>query len=111
MLSLGGGANKSSPPTKEPKDMKDKDGKSPKEKAKREAIAAKQPMKFKTDGAPIHQVLPWKPPTNRKLHKDTVHSALRESTRKWVSGEISTKQHNENMDRAKTALKGFNLGK
>jgi hypothetical protein len=100
MLSLAGGANKTSPPTKEPKDMKDKDGTSSKEKGKRKELANMQKSQPE-----------WKPPTKTQLHKEAVHSEVRNSMREWVGGRKTTKEHQKTVDRAKLALKMGHSGK
>jgi hypothetical protein len=89
MLSLGDGAK----PSKKPKDMKDVDEGAPKEKAKRKELD-------KMQSAPV-----YKPPTKAKLHKDAVHDEVRSSTREWVAGRKSTKEHQKTVERAKMALK------
>lgn len=103
---LSEGANRTTPPTKAPKDMKDVDGGTDKEKAKRKKVAASQ-MPAKPDGGSMSLGGPmsWKPPTKKEMHKSAVHSEAMNSMRKWVAGDIPTKQHQETVTRATKALK------
>ena len=46
----------------------------------------------------------WKPPTHKERLKMAGEDGHVESTRRWVRGDISTKEHKENMKRAKIAM-------
>lgn len=92
-------------PTKSMKDMKDADGGTKKEKAKRKELAREQSPDKRRDAPMSASSVPsWKPPSHKDMAHDTVHSAMRDSMRKWVSGEISTKSHKEAMKRGTKAL-------
>jgi hypothetical protein len=45
----------------------------------------------------------WKPPTHEERMKNTGLDGMVNSSRDWVEGRISTKQHKENLKRAKVA--------
>lgn len=46
-----------------------------------------------------------KEPTEDDMHKSSVHAEAKNSMRRWIAGEISTKQHKETMARAEKAVK------
>ena len=45
----------------------------------------------------------WKPPTHQERLQEAGKNGMVDSTRDWVAGRISTKQHKENLTRAKVA--------
>jgi hypothetical protein len=80
-------------------------------KTSKDTVKDKDRSKRKEVESSIMQSPVYKPPTKAQMHKESVHGAVRESTRKWVAGEKSTKQHQETLDRAKMALKMGHSGK
>jgi hypothetical protein len=95
-------------------EMGDKD----KESGKHKRLDANQmiPDKVKNSGktAKVNDAMTagsmpvWKPPTHKENVKHAAEHGHVESTRRWVLGDISTKQHKENVKRAKAAV-GYKL--
>jgi len=97
-------------------EMGDKD----KERGKHKRLDANQQVAYKptgvgkdakpkvNDAMTAGSMPTWKPPTHKERIKGAAENGHVDSTRRWIMGEISTKQHKENIKRAKQAV-GYKL--